>query len=749
MSITEQHRSLFFWFCLTIALVVFPLSPVGWAQALSSQAKLPAPPPGASVIQHFVFLIKENHSFDNYFGTFPGAYGATKGRTSDGQVVPLEPMPDVTSHDLGHTSQNALTGMDNGNMDGFDLLDMGNDNGEMLAYRQFGQSGLPNYWYYAQHFTLADEMFSSFHGPSYSNHLYTVAATSNGVVDLPTDPLEPQGHAGSGGCDATPTTFVRTLDAEGNVDAAFPCFDFQTLADELQAAGVSWKYYAPTEGEDGYVFSVLDAINHIRNSPLWAEDVLPDTQFETDALAGNLPAVSWLMTGDLDEHPPHSTCLGENWSVQQINAVMQGPDWASTAIILVWDDFGGQYDHVPPPVVDGYGFGPRVPMIIISPYSIPAHISHTQYEFSSVLKTIEQRFGLAPLTQRDLDANPIWDAFSFKQSPNPAQVLQARSCPFASTSYASFGSQGMGTTSPITVIPLVNNGTEPITISSIVTSGDYSQKNSCPNVLKPGYTCNLSVVFTPTALGARSGSMTITDSDPTSPQVINLDGTGSQVTLNLPYPGLDFQEVVFGSTLTEPVIMTNVSTTPVTISSVSFLGFAAQAFSQKTTCNGTIPAGGNCQWNITYTPSPQNFQFNGEEHANFVIADSAPGSPHTMRLSGRGSALHIEPSKQLTFGNQAEGTTSAPMTVTVKNTWTGAITVGSIEAIGDYAIQNETCGTSIAPGETCKVSVTFTPQQLGADNGLLNFNDNDTASPQQLTLEGTGVSGADALHLSK
>ncbi|MFZ0285878.1 MAG: alkaline phosphatase family protein [Terriglobales bacterium] len=723
------------------ALVVLSLGVGGWAQSPPNQNKLPAPPPGASLIKHFVFLIKENHSFDNYFGQFPGAAGATKGKLSDGKVVTLGPMPDTTSHDIGHTTANTLTGMDNGKMDGFDLIDLGNDNGDLLAYRQFGEAGIPNYWYYAQHFTLADEMFSSYHGPSYPNHFYTVGATSNGILDLPVDWLAPgPGHGVAvGGCDATPTTSVRTLDAEGNIDADFTCFDFETLVDELQAADLSWNYYAPGYGEEGYIFSVLDAINHIRNSQLWTDHVVSDTQFESDALAGNLPAVSWVVTGAADEHPPHSTCRGENWSVQQINAVMQGADWDSTAIILVWDDFGGQYDHAVPPSVDGFGFGPRVPMLIISPYSKPGYISHTRYEFSSVLKTIEQRFGLAPLTQRDMDANALWNSFNFQQTPNPPQVLQPRECPFASTNYVQFGEQGIGTPSPVQSVPLTNNGNVGITIDNIVAAGDYTQTHRCPKVLQPTYSCDISVVFTPTVLGADPGTLTVTDSDPTSPQVISLNGTGSQVNLNLSYPGLDFQTVTFGSTLTEPVVMTNLSSAPVTISRFGFVGYAAQDFSQSTTCSGAIPPGGTCQWSISFTPTPKDYAFVGVEHASFVIEDSAVGSPHSMRLTGIGTALKLSPLSQLNFGDQELGTTSAPMVLKVKNTGMSAITVGSIVTVGDYSIQNNTCGTGIAPETTCQVSVTFSPQISGTDNGVLNLNDNDTASPQRVLLLGTGT----------
>src|SRR5207253_5677939 len=116
------------------------------------------------------------------------------------------------------------------------------------------------------------------------------------------------------------------------------------LADRLESAGISWRYYAPHRGAYGYQWSTLDAIRHIRYGPLWKQRVVTDADFARDARKGNLPAVSWLVTGVNSEHPPFSTCEGENWTVKQINAIMQGPLWNSTAIFLTWDDFGGFYD---------------------------------------------------------------------------------------------------------------------------------------------------------------------------------------------------------------------------------------------------------------------------------------------------------------------------------------------------------------------------------------------------------------------
>jgi len=391
----------------------------------------PAPPPppitGLNKIDHIVFIVKENRTFDTYFGTFPGADGATTGMTSTGQVIPLGHTPDKTPYDIGHGFIDAVTAVNGGRMNQFDLVKNGNINGYLLPYTQMTQTDIPNYFTYARKFVLADRMFSSLTGPSFPNHLYTVAATSGGVTS---NPHRPDGTIDqSWGCDSESTTTVRVLDNQGNTSLQYPCLDFQTLVDSMESAGVSWKYYAPPQGQPGYMWSALDAIRHIRMGPLWQSKVISDTQFVQDAQTGNLPSVSWLVSGPTSEHPPSSTCLGENWTVQQVNAVMNGPLWNSTAIFITWDDFGGFYDHVPPPGLDQYGLGPRVPLLIISPYAKSGFISHTQYEFSSFLTLVETRFNLKPLTERDSKANSMVDSFNFDQQALPASTLSQRSCP--------------------------------------------------------------------------------------------------------------------------------------------------------------------------------------------------------------------------------------------------------------------------------------------------------------------------------
>jgi phospholipase C len=390
-----------------------------------------------SKIQHIVYILKENRSFDNFFGTYPGADGATSGPISTGEVIQLGHTPDNTLHDPGHGWEDSRTAINNGQMNQFDLIQDGNVNGDMLSMSQLLASDIPNYWSYAQHFALADRFFGSITGESFPNHLYAVASQSGGVIGNP--------NALQWGCDApqanakgVPTT-VNILNSDGSSPNVFPCFDFNTVGDLLQKAGVSWNYYAPPKGQIGYIWSVYNAINHIRNSDLWYAHVPPADQFQVDAAAGKLPAVSWLIPDfGVSDHPSRvvengsafvaSTCVGENWTVKNINAIMQGPDWPTTAIVITWDDFGGFYDHVPPPQVDFYGLGIRVPMIVISPYVKEGTISHTVYEPASILQLIETRFRLKSLTARDVDANSLLDMFDFTQSPAPPLILPLRDC---------------------------------------------------------------------------------------------------------------------------------------------------------------------------------------------------------------------------------------------------------------------------------------------------------------------------------
>ncbi len=337
-----------------ILLVVVLLTTVASWNILSWQASTVHPAsPKAIPIKHIVFIVKENHTFDSYFGRFPGVNGATTGVVKVNGVrhnIPLNDAPNV-SQNYCHEFNCAKIAYDNGKMDAFNL------NARQYCgsppyecYQAALPSLIPNYWSYAQHFVLNDNTFSSLRGASFPNHLYIVAAGSgkdaaHSVISNPSgEQIIPHGGS-SWGCDARSQTRVQLL----NGSKVFPCFGFSTLADDMQKANVSWKYYAPAKNEGGYIWSTLDAFGSIRNTSLWQSHVVNWTSFAQDAQSGKLPAFSWLVAPWQDsEHNTTPTCDGENWTVQQINAVMRGPDWSSTAIFLTWDDWGGYYDHVAP-----------------------------------------------------------------------------------------------------------------------------------------------------------------------------------------------------------------------------------------------------------------------------------------------------------------------------------------------------------------------------------------------------------------
>jgi phospholipase C len=206
----------------------------------------------------------------------------------------------------------------------------------------------------------------------------------------------------------------------------WPCHDIKTLPDLLQHNHVGWRYYTT----DSPYFQALKAIPHIRYGPMWKRVVSTDS-FIPDVQSKGLPPVSWLIppTPESDLPGYGSICEGENWTVRMLDTIMRSPDWSSTAVVLTWDDFGGFYDHVPPPHTDIYGLGPRVPALVISPWARAGTVFHETAEFSSILKLIETVFDLPTLTRRDRVANDLLDAFDFSGHPREKLILPERNCP--------------------------------------------------------------------------------------------------------------------------------------------------------------------------------------------------------------------------------------------------------------------------------------------------------------------------------
>jgi phospholipase C len=435
--------------------------------------------PGETPIEHVVFIVKENRSFNNYFATYPGAEGATEGGTiectedgcADGPVVRLTRGPDIYPHDLTHCFRCGLVAINDGRMNGFNRMNgviPQSENADLYGadlsgYSYLEREDIPNYWAYADRFVLADHFFTSMYGPTLPEHLYTVAADANFIVDnkSTTD------HEGSYCDDPTEhaTRFVpeeareherRILELEREITANGSntydladywgtvrlCFNMEILPDQLEEAGISWRYYA---NENAWM-NALQMIEHVRYGPMW-EKVVPPSTFVQDVRRGDMPAVSWLIPDEsYNEHPGggKSTCAGENWTVHQVNTIMQSEYWRSTLIVIVYDDFGGFYDPVAPPQTDIMGLGPRTPALIISPYTRSGdnpdggYVDSTEYEFSSVLAFIEQLFGLEPMTERDANANPLLGALDFENPRFKKLVLPLRDeCPYG-TSLAHF-----------------------------------------------------------------------------------------------------------------------------------------------------------------------------------------------------------------------------------------------------------------------------------------------------------------------
>ncbi len=377
-------------------------------------------------IKHVVFVLLENHSFDSLFGRFPGADGATTAAVGGGKRIPLLHASPSFWHDIAHDRDQALAAIHGGRMDGFSKNTGSSINGDQMAYQQDDAADIPRFWSYARHFALGDHMFSSAAASTFPNHLYSVAGQAGGITInvLHTDPLQ------GWGCDSAPHSYTLKLTAAGKTVQTSPCVSFPSLAEAMQRAGVSWRYYADQRGHLGYIWSTLDAFPAIRNTPLWHSDVVDQTRFAADARAGRLPAFSWVTpTFVQSSHPPFGICAAENWFVAKMNALMQGPDWSSSAVFLVWDDFGGFYDHVAPPHADALGLGPRVPFLLISPYARRGAVSHTTYSFASVLKTFEELKGLRPLAQGDRTAHDTLDMLDFSQAPAQPLVFAPRACP--------------------------------------------------------------------------------------------------------------------------------------------------------------------------------------------------------------------------------------------------------------------------------------------------------------------------------
>jgi phospholipase C len=396
---------------------------------------------GINKIQHVVVVIQENRSLDNLFQGFPGADTRSYGYDSSGQKIKLQQIPLETTWDIDHSST-AFFAACNGTgsypgtdcqMNGFnkEYVDCGHSSYPACPIKYPPYAYVPPaetklYFEMAQQYVLADHLFASnFDESSFVAHQYLIAAQSNAAVNYP--------DSNDWGCEGGSGDTIQTLTQQRKINYGYRepvCFDYETLGDELDAASLSWRYYtAATPNGDGAYWSAYSAVNHIYNGPDWKTDVIsPQTVFFTDVQNGNLPVISWITpTCENSDHAGCGSNTGPEWVASIVNAIGQSQYWDSTAIFVTWDDPGGWYDHVPPKMLDYDGLGFRVPLVVISPYAKQDYVSHVHYELASILRFIEDRFGLKSLSASDARAtSPARDCFDFSQSPRQFKVIQAK-----------------------------------------------------------------------------------------------------------------------------------------------------------------------------------------------------------------------------------------------------------------------------------------------------------------------------------
>jgi phospholipase C len=395
-------------------------------------------------IQHIVVLIQENRTFNNLFAQFPGTTGSTTGLErvgSKSKQIALKQVPLRDKRDLNHLYRSYLTAYDNGKMDGFNKIAGRHGFEKKLPYQYVKQGDVQPYWDLAAQYGIANAMFSTQGSGSFTAHqdLIRGGTEIGGDVSLIDDPTSNTAW----GCDSpkgTKTSLITTSLVVKPAAGPFPCtdsfpygsYDYTTLRDPLDSAGVSWKYYIPKWKRNTLSarWSAFDVIAPVRNGSEWTDGHIssPETNIYTDLTSGTLPKMAWVVPdGYNSDHPGYSSDTGPSWVSSVVNAIGQSSYWDSTAIVVVWDDWGGFYDPVAPPTQDDQG-GPgfRVPMIVISPYVPAGEISQTVYGFGSILKFVEGTFKLKCLGTTDCSSTSIADMFNFNQKPRAFKTIKAK-----------------------------------------------------------------------------------------------------------------------------------------------------------------------------------------------------------------------------------------------------------------------------------------------------------------------------------
>jgi phospholipase C len=406
----------------------------------TSVASIPQKP--APTVRHVIVIFQENRSTDNLFHDFPNADIADRGVNSHGDIIPLAPAPLVSAYDLDHSHVAFLAYYDNGKMDGADtravacVRDPGNCRFPNPQFVYVPPTDVKPYFDMAERYSFADRMFQTNQGPSFPAHQFIISGTSSPAATsdlfaaenpfLQSGPPSASSFSKSG-CAATPGTVVNLIDPSGDEfsKSSFTCFEHPTLPDLLDAKHLSWRYYSVGDAWNA-LWNGPSAIRHLRFGADWSKVVAQNSQVLKDIANRELPTVSWVIPdGRASDHPAVNDGSGPSWVAAIVNAVGESEYWPDTVIFVTWDDWGGFYDHVAPPIYNSYEFGFRVPLIVISPYAKRGYVSHVTHDFGSILKFIEKKFGLPSLGYADSRADDLSDCFDFNRWPRSFFPIKA------------------------------------------------------------------------------------------------------------------------------------------------------------------------------------------------------------------------------------------------------------------------------------------------------------------------------------
>ncbi len=351
-------------------------------------------------IQHIVIVMQEARSFDNLFCGYPGSQGSC-GK----QAIPLEANCTLadTFQDFERDRKTGKFGKEHASCPGYTRPE----------YAHVPASELTQYYQIAQQYVLGDAMFSSTGNPTFESHQYLVAAQAANAENQPFGKTPPKG-----------CVYRQLVDQfKGGKIAA--CFAYRTLADELSANALTWRYYRTADRQHPIV-DTWDAHGWVRGK---SSGTSPSSAFIGDVCSGRLASVSWVTPAFDDSDLSGSLSnTGPKWVAAVVDAVGESPYWSTTAIVILWSGFGGWYDHVPPPALDNEGLGFRVPVLVVSPYARTAYVDHVQLETGSVLRFVEDTFGLAPLAASDKRANDIANsAIDLHRPPKAFHPIQGGS----------------------------------------------------------------------------------------------------------------------------------------------------------------------------------------------------------------------------------------------------------------------------------------------------------------------------------